>query len=78
MTIGLDLLASSREVADATRATFVAQPSYTVRTAGPDGARANNEKYPEQLELVMESRERRPSTDTQPADTDAEKTGGES
>lgn len=78
VTIGLDLLASSREVADATRATFVAQPSYTVRTAGPDGARANNEKYPEQLELVMESRERRPSKDTPPAETTDEKAEAES
>lgn len=73
VTIGLELLAADREVADATRATFVAQPSYTVRTAGPDGARANNAKYPEQLELVMESRDRRPVQDrTEDADATPE------
>lgn len=72
VTVSLDLLAANREVADATRATFVAQPGYTVRTAGPDGARANNEKYPEQLELIMESRERRPVSEASAGEDESE------
>lgn len=65
VSVAIELLAKSREIADSTRKIFVDEPVYTVQTAGPDGTRSNNETYPERLELRLDSVQRRISTDPQ-------------
>ncbi len=60
VSLGVEIAAKDRALADSIRQTFVEHADYTVRTSGPDGASTNRPDYPEKLALNMESRVARP------------------